>query len=41
MVNKRTKARIKCKENYVLRWLSMGFEVEEIIMPDEPKNLCT
>ncbi|MMZ43619.1 hypothetical protein D1872_51810 [compost metagenome] len=34
MYNKSTNARIECTEKYLLKWMSMGFEVESIKLPE-------
>lgn len=38
VVNKDNGARVQCTEKYLLEWLAMGFEVEEIILPDDKNN---
>lgn len=38
MYNKETDARIKCTEKYLAKWLSLGFEVEEIDLDGKLDN---
>lgn len=38
MINKSNGARIKCTEKYLMKWISMGFEVEEITNVDIGKR---
>lgn len=33
MVNKINGARIECTEKFLAKWLSLGFEVEKILLP--------
>lgn len=35
MYNKKTNARIRCTEKYLIAWIAMGFDIEEIIL-DQP-----
>lgn len=35
MLHKETGARIKCSKKYVVKWISRGFEVEEIDLNGE------
>ncbi|WP_284439798.1 hypothetical protein [Paenibacillus oleatilyticus] len=35
MINKENDARIETTEKFLLTWIAKGFEVEEIILPEE------